>query len=502
MIAKILLMPCIFVYKFVRYFFYGLLVIPKALIYPLSSRSKNKVAPKNKVYSTNRSNDFGASSSAINNEKENISNIQPDNKKITHLFNTNSKKTGKEKTTFEYTLENKNGKPIKGYFAAYSQAEVEAYLKSRGHTVLSVKTSKMIDIFHGVNAFNAKFKTKHLIFFLAQLSTYLKAGIPLAEAISILIRQFEQPTYKKILEGVSYDLSLGKSFSESLEDQGKAFPRLLINMVKTSEMTGELPETLDDMEEYYNEVETTHKAMVSAMMYPIIIFFVAIAVGTFIMVYVVPKFVEIYDSMDNTDIPAITKFVLWLSNFISNYVILIGLGIVLLLTLFIFLYRNVTSFRTSMQWLAMKTPGFGNVIIYNEVTMFTKTFASLLAHNVFITDTMDILNKVSNNEIYKMMIREAIGNISRGGKVSTAFKDHWAFPIPAYEMIVTGEKTGQLPEMMQKVADYYQDLHKNAVARIKTFIEPVMIIMLTFMVGVIVLSIVIPMFNMYSAIQQ
>ena len=100
------------------------------------------------------------------------------------------------------------------------------------------------------------------------------------------------------------------------------------------------------------------------------------------------------------------------------------------------------------------------------------------------------------------MINNAINNISKGGKVSSAFKDQWAFPLPAYEMIVTGEKTGQLPEMMKKVADYYQDLHRNAVSRIKTFIEPVMIILLTVMVGVIVLSIVIPMFNMYGAIQQ
>ena len=367
---------------------------------------------------------------------------------------------------------------------------------------MDIKTSKFIQFFHSNNTFQGKFKTKDLIFLLAQLSTYLKAGIPLADATQILARQFENKTYKKILNGVNYDLSLGQSFSEALENQGEAFPRLLINMVKTSELTGELPETLDDMESYYSEVEATRKAMVSAMMYPIIIFIVAIAVGTFIMLYVVPKFVEIYDSMDNADIPGITLFVLGLSDFLGKYIVWIGLAAVLLLLAFISLYRNVKSFRMSVQWVAMHLPGFGNVIIYNEVTMFTKTFSSLLAHNVFITDTMDILNKVSNNEIYKLMIADAIANISKGGKVSDAFKDHWAFPVPAYEMIVTGEKTGQLPEMMKKVADYYQDLHKNAVARIKTFIEPVMIIFLTVMVGVIVLSIVIPMFNMYSTIQQ
>ena len=146
-------------------------------------------------------------------------------------------------------------------------------------------------------------------------------------------------------------------------------------------------------------------------------------------------------------------------------------------------------------------PIFGNVIIYNEVTMFTKTFASLLSHNVFITDSMEILNKITDNEIYKMLILDTITNLAKGEKISLAFKDHWAFPVPAYEMITTGERTGQLAEMMSKVSAYYQELHRNAVTRIKTFIEPALILFLTFTVGGIVLSIVIPMFSYYSAIQ-
>ena len=272
-------------------------------------------------------------------------------------------------------------------------------------------------------------------------------------------------------------------------------------MVKTAEMTGELPETLDDMEEYFTEIEATKKAMVTATMYPAIIFVVAIGVGTFIMLYVVPKFVDIYKSMDNAKIPGITLFILGLSNFLQKYIVYIAILMLIILLLMIYLYKNVTQFRKAFQWFLMHLPVFGNVIIYNEVTTFTKTFASLLGHNVFITDSMAILNKVTNNEIYKEMIHDAITNVTKGKSVSLAFKDHWAFPIPAYEMILTGEKTGQLPEMMKKVSAYYQDLHKNSVTRIKTFIEPVLIILLTAMVGVIVLSIVIPMFSMYGQIQ-
>ena len=115
---------------------------------------------------------------------------------------------------------------------------------------------------------------------------------------------------------------------------------------------------------------------------------------------------------------------------------------------------------------------------------------------------MEILNKITNNEIYKMLILDTITNLAKGERISLAFKDHWAFPIPAYEMIITGERTGQLAEMMSKVSSYYQELHRNAVTRIKTFIEPALILFLTFTVGGIVLSIVIPMFSVYGTLQM
>ena len=408
----------------------------------------------------------------------------------------------KTKMTYEYIARNTDGIVVKGYFSAFSLVEVHSYLKAQGYKVYSIKTNKWINIMYGnVGGSHDKFKTSDLIFFLAQVSTYLKVGIPLAEAIRILTKQFKSKKYKRILSTLNYDLTTGKSFSEALAKQENAFPSILINMVKTAEMTGELPETLDDMEEYFSEIEATRKAMITAMMYPAIIFVIAIGVGTFIMLYVVPKFIEIYNTMDNAEIPAITTAVLALSNFLQKYIIYIGISVVVLLILFIYLYKNVQSFRKTIQWGLMHLPVFGDVIIYKEVTTFTKTFSSLLSHNVFITDTMEILNKVTNNEIYRELIYNAINNIAKGRAISESFKDQWAFPIPAYEMIVTGERTGQLPEMMHKISLYYQDLHKNSVTRIKTFVEPALIIMLTAMVGVIVLSIVVPMFSMYGQIQ-
>lgn len=403
------------------------------------------------------------------------------------------------KILYEYVAKNPEGKVIKGYFDAFSKVEVHSYLLSEGYEVYSIRTSKWIQMMHSnVSSNKTKIKIKDMIFFSTQLSTYVKAGIPLVEALKILVRQFKNKKYKKIFNAMVYDLTTGDNFSEAMIKQGVAFPKIFINMVKAAEMTGELPEALDDMAEYFTETEKTRKAMVTAMMYPSIIFVFAIGVSAFIMMYVVPQFYDIFTAMDNAEIPGITVFVMNMSKFLTNYGLYCLIGVILFISLFVVMYKNIKFFKTIIQWILMHLPVFGNVIIYNEVTMFTKTFASLLKHNVFITDSMEILNKMTNNQIYKMLILDTITNLAKGEKISKAFKDQWAFPVPAYEMLVTGEKTGQLAEMMEKVSVYYQDLHANAVTRIKTFIEPVMIVLLTCIVGVIVLAIVIPMFSMYS----
>ena len=407
-----------------------------------------------------------------------------------------------EKVMYKYIAKNPDGKVIKGYFPAFSKVEVHSFLLSEGNEVYSIETNRWIQLMYGSGSTvnKKKIKVKDLIFFTTQLSTYIKAGIPLVEALRILSRQFKNKTYSRIFRAMIYDLTMGDSFSVAMDKQGDAFPRLLINMVKASEMTGELPEALDDMSDYFTETDKTRKQMITAMTYPTIVLVIAIVALVFIMVWVVPQFVAIYAGMDGAEIPGITIFIMNLSDFLKNNYIFLILGIAAFVTVFVYLYKNVKVFKAFMQWIIMHVPVFGNVIIYNEVTMFTKTFASLLSHNVFITDSMEILNKLTNNEIYKMLILDTINNLAKGEKISLAFKDHWAFPIPAYEMITTGEMTGQLPEMMSKVSAYYQELHRNAVARIKTFVEPVMILTLTAIVGVIVLSIVIPMFNMYTAI--
>lgn len=405
-----------------------------------------------------------------------------------------------EKIMYKYVAKNgETGKVETGMFAAFSKLDVHSFLLAEGYEVYEITPQKNIS--KTFTLFNAKFTASELDFFLTQLSTFLKSGITLVESIKILSKQCKKKGQQNIYKSLIYELTMGENFSDALQKQGNLFPRLLINMIKSSELTGDLPETLDDMADYYREIEKTRKQMMSALTYPLVVLVFAIAVLVYIMVLVVPQFVDIYGSLGTT-LPPITIAILNVSNFLKKNLLMLGIGLLVFIIIFVILFKTIKVFKTVVQTILMNIPIIGKIIIYNEITMFTKTFASLLNHNVYITDCMEVLSKITNNEVYKMLIFDTITNLARGEAISNSFKNHWAFPVIAYEMILTGEKTGQLGPMMDKVADYYQEQHKNAVNQIKAFIEPVMIIILAVIVGVVLLSVVLPMFDMYQQISQ
>lgn len=398
---------------------------------------------------------------------------------------------------FKYVVKASNGEKIKGTFDAETKDDVRIFLVNGGYEVISIEPMKGYEI--NISLGSNKINNNDLSFMLTQLSTYVKAGIPLIDSVRILSKQSNKPAQRKVLDRVVYELVMGEKFSTALEKQKKAFPKLLINMIKTSEMTGDLAGTLDEMADYYTETEKTRKAMMSAMIYPAVILTLTIAALVFIIITVVPQFVNMFQS-NNAELPGITTFIINLSNFMTANWWIIAIVLAIVLVIYSWMFKNIKSFRKTMQTIFMKLPVIGNVIIYNEVTNLTRTFSSLLNHNVFITDSMEILSAISQNEIYKEIINRTLIGLSKGNKISETFKGEWAFPIIAYEMLVTGENTGQLALMMEKVADHYQNLHKNAVNAIKSLVEPVIICVLAVGVGFIVLSIIMPMFDLYQQI--
>jgi len=409
-------------------------------------------------------------------------------------FGKDAERTSK-KLTYQYLAKNSEGKLIKGYFAALSKLDVHSYLLDAGHEVYEIKTNWWINFAHGESRYlERQMSNKDLMFWLAQLSTYLKAGIPLTDAVKVLSEQNKTKKYIKVYDSIIYELSMGESFSEALKKQGNVFPPLLINMIKAAELIGDLESTLDEMSEYYEQKEITRKQMVTALAYPTVILIFALIVITFMFIYIIPEFEGIYEGL-GAEVSGMTAFLLNTSTFMKANIINILVIIIAILILYRILYQKVKPFRTAMQYIYMHIPVVGDLIIYNEMNLFAKTFAVLNKNNILLTDSIDILSKITTNEFYKMIMYDTISNLLRGEKMSLSFKDNWAVPKLAYYMITTGESTGELSTMLEKVSEYYQREQRTLANTLKSLVEPLLMIVLAVVVGGIMISVLVPMYS-------
>ena len=459
---------------------------------PNSQNIKNAYSQNliNSAYGGTTINNISTSNNntTVNNlEKNNIS-------KINKVNQTNIKPK-----KFKYKIKQSDGKIIEDYFDAENKVDVESFLINKGYQIISIQEDKLSNLGLFSSSSSKKMSAKDLNFFLTQLSTYIKSGIPLLDSMEILSRQAKNKNTRMLYRRIVFELSRGVSFSNCLEKQGKVFPKMLVNMLKTSEMTGDLTGVLDDMAAYYKRQDSNRKQIINAMTYPSVLLIFAVAVLTFVITYVVPQFTSMYESTGSS-LPKITLTIINISDFITNnwYFILIAVIIIAITTSL--LYKSSKQVKYAMQFLAMHIPVVKDIIKYNQLVTFTSTFSTLIKHDVFITDSMDILSRITENEIYKDIIDNAITNLSKGNGVSVAFKGHWAFPETAYEMLLTGEKTGKLGEMMEHVSTFYQEEQTNIITRLKSLIEPIMIVMLAFLVGIILLAVVVPMFDIYKTI--
>ena len=511
-IVSILTFPFTLIYLIIKGFLYGIKYLTVDFIRSLfkKTRVKTEEVVKNIQYHGSKEEVIAKKEEkqAIKQSKYKYSlrylqKLESEREVLSQELKTTGAIRSEEAVMYKVTVRGKDGRIGTEILPGLSKSDVNAFLVSEGYEVYAIKTSRFINLVYGKSNFtNSQMKVKDLLFWLTQLSTYIKAGITLTNSVRILGEQLGKKNHarKRAFQSVVYHLTLGEDFSVALEKQGKLFPGLLINMIKAAEASGTLEETLDDMADYYTEIDKTRKQMISAIMYPAIISVFAFGVIIFILVYVIPKFTEIYKQSE-LEIKGLTKGILNVSDFLKNNYLIIILVIMVIVISFSYLYKKVRVFRTKVQIFLMKMPIVKNLIIYNELTIFTKTFASLLKNNVFITDSIDILTKITNNEIYKDIMFKTIDNISKGESISESFKNHWAIPEVAYHMIVTGESTGELASMMQKVSEYYQEQHRNLVTNLKNFIEPVLIVSLALIVGLIIIDVLGPMFSLYDAIE-
>ena len=473
-LVEILLSP---VY-IIGYFFYGI----KALLYDaiiLLIKENNK-----KEYSENQIND-------LEKKKEQL-----------QIKLQQEKNTDTKYHIYKYIAKNKDNKFISGTILGKNLHDINAYLTNDDLEVYDIKTSFIIDAFYkDTNIGGSKISNKNLVFWLTQLSTYLKAGMTLTDSVKITSKQMKvSKSQQQALHALNYELTLGESFSKVLEKQKKVFPSLVINMIKAAEKAGNLEETLDDLAKYYTDIERNKKEVISAVSYPLIILIFSVVVVFFVMIYVVPQFEKIYASSE-TEMPALTNTLITISHYLKSHALTIIGMLFAVIIIIVLLYKTNKEARKFFQIILMHTPIIRKIIIYNELYIFSKTFASLLKNNVYITDTIELLSNITKNEVYKEIFSETINNIVKGEKISDAFKNHWAIPDVSYFMMVTGEETGELETMMIKTSEYFENEHKTIINNMKTFLEPALITILAVIVGLIVISVIIPMFDIYGTIR-
>ena len=501
---KVLLAPFMFLISFIKHFFMGVKFVFFDAWYNLFSYYAEERKFK-KIEHGSKENDFNYT---LDKDDEVVSLSISEKDRILREKQELLKEMEQErnlrkvnKDYYYYYGTDQSGKKIKGMMSATNKMTLHNFLANEGIDVYQVKKAGFANFMKKIGFDQEReMSTKDLIFWLTQVCTYLKAGLTLNDTIHIMMQQASRDKKKKRLyEAISYELTLGESFSTALENQGKVFPPLLINMIRSAEATGEIIRTLDDMASYYTEIDKTRKEMISAVIYPVILLIFAIAILTFIMVYVIPEFIRIYDQAGIT-VSGFTLTIINISRYITaNLDVILLVALIVILSL-LFLYKKSRGVRRAIQSFGMHIPFFGKIIIYHELTLFTKTFASLLRNSVYITSSMEILSNITNNEVYKDIMYETISNIARGEKISKSFYHKWCVPDVAYYMIVTGEATGELSLMMDKVANYFNDLHKARVTNLKSFLEPVMIVVLALIVGIVILAVVIPMFSLYGQI--
>lgn len=398
---------------------------------------------------------------------------------------------------FNYTARDKTGKKRSGTIKVNTRKEVSTKLRERGLRVLTLdevpETALNREIYIGNPV-----KLKDFVIFLRQFSTLLKAGVTIVDATRILSQQTESKPLKKALVTVLEDLNQGTPLSECTAKHKRIFPPMFINLVRAGEVSGALDEALERLGEHFEKQHETKKKIQSAMAYPIVVAIIAFVVVIYLLTNVVPTFAAMFADFGG-ELPAITQFVLGVSDWMqAEWWMLIIIGIVLS-GLFVFL-KNSKLTKYYFDYVILKIPILGGLLRKAMLARLTRTLSSLFASSVPILQAISIVEKVVENEVAARVLRDSRSSLERGVSLTEPMKKHWIFPPLVTQMIAIGEQTGSLDAMLAKVADFYEMEVSTATDQIKSLIEPLMIVFLAVIVGTIVLSIMVPMFEIFNQV--
>lgn len=396
---------------------------------------------------------------------------------------------------FLYTAIAKNGKEKKGKIEASNKNIAIQTLKESGLYVVSITQENVLN---KEITFGQKVTTKDLTVFCQQFEAILNAGVSVLEALHLLKEQTENKFLKSIIEDVYQKVEQGESLSASMNAHSKYFPSILVNMIEAGEASGSLEIALGRMAIHFEKENDVKQTIRKATTYPIAIGIVALVVVTVLVVFVVPTFVDMFNDM-GTELPASTKVLLGISDFvIGKWYILIAI-IVALIALITF-YVRLEVGKTTISRFSMKLPIVGFVNQKIVASRFARTMSTLLASGLPLLDAIEVVSKVVDNYVVSKALLEAKEQVSKGVALSKPIEECGYFPPMITHMVRIGEETGQLEPILNKVANFYDKEVDTSVAQMTTMLEPLIIVIMAVVVGFVVISIMQPMFGMYEGL--
>ncbi|WP_294392302.1 type II secretion system F family protein [uncultured Clostridium sp.] len=395
---------------------------------------------------------------------------------------------------YKYRVMNSDGEKIDGSYEADSREQVIDYISANGYYPLKVDEvieSKNIEL-----KFGQKVKLKDLAVFCRQFYTMLNAGVPILTCLEILSDQIENEKLRKATREVQQEVEKGGILSEAMKKHEDVYPNLLVSLVASGEASGNLDSIMLRMATHYEKENKINNKVSSAMVYPMVLSFVAVAAVIFILTYVMPTFMDIF-SESGTELPWSTKLLLGMSEGIKNYWFILMI-IVISIVMGLRIYLRTEQGKMMSSELKLKLPVIKELNQMIIVSRFTRTLSILISSGLPLISALEMVSQVAGNKVAENALIKVKDKVMIGENLYSSMKEINVFPTMLYSMIKIGEDTGSLDDILNKTADFYDEELENTIQKSVAMIEPILIVVMGLIIGFIVVSIMLPMFDSYS----
>jgi type IV pilus assembly protein PilC len=397
---------------------------------------------------------------------------------------------------YRYRAKAQDGKKIESEYEANSKEEVVGMITSNGYYPLKIEeisSRPFAEI-----SFNQKVSTKDLSIFCRQMYTMLDAGVTITNSLNMLANQVINKKLKAIVGEIEEDVKKGEMLSQSMAKYPNEFPKLLVSMVQSGEATGNIDAIMLRMAVHFEKENRMNNKVKAAMIYPLVLCFVTVVAVAFIMTFVMPTFVSLFEGQ-GAPLPTITKVVIGISKFLRAYYLYIGIFIILLVVAFNY-YKKTDKGIEAISKMKIKMPLLASLNKKIITARFTRTMSTLLSSGISLIDALPIVSEIIGNRVAEEELARVRERIVRGEGLSAPINESVVFPELLSSMIKIGEESGSLDDILNKTADFYDEEVDQAITAATAMIEPALIIVMGLIIGSIVISIMLPMFDMYSLI--